>query len=76
MHSQLPDYDDFQCYDLGIDGALSQISQKDICQFVQAIVTNVETSLIYGKKSQRSFLSSSEILRKAIAGRLQTGKDV
>ena len=28
MHSQLPDYDDFQGYDLGIETILSQISQK------------------------------------------------
>ena len=28
MYSQLPDYDDFQCYDLGAGGILSQIAHK------------------------------------------------
>ena len=28
MHSQLPDYDDFQGYDMGAETVLSQIAQK------------------------------------------------
>ena len=35
MYSQLPDYDDFQGYDLGIDTILSQIDQKIYSNFHQ-----------------------------------------
>ena len=48
---QMPDYDDCQCYDLGVDVILSQIAYKNICQFLQAIVANFETSPVYGEKS-------------------------
>ena len=33
MYSQLPDYDDFQGYDLGIETILSQIAQKIYANF-------------------------------------------
>ena len=33
MHGQLPDYDEFQCYDLGIDSELIQIDGKNYANF-------------------------------------------
>ena len=33
MYSQLPDYDDLQCYDLGVEAILRQIDQKIYANF-------------------------------------------
>ena len=33
MYIRLPDYDDFQCYDLGVGGVLSQIAHKIYANF-------------------------------------------
>ena len=33
MYSQLPDYDGFQCYDLGVGGILSQVAHKIYANF-------------------------------------------
>ena len=33
MYSQLPDYDDFQGYDMGIDGVPSRIARKIYANF-------------------------------------------
>ena len=33
MYIQLPDYDDFQCYDLGVGGVLSPLAHKIYANF-------------------------------------------
>ena len=75
MYSQLPDYEDFQVYDLGAGTILSRIAQKIYANFYNPSWGTLKHHLFVAK-TQRSFLESSEILLKAIKGRSQTGMGV
>ena len=47
-----------------------------MCQFLQSIMGDFETSLVYGGGTQRVFPKSPSPSRETIKRRLQTGKDV
>ena len=66
MHIQLPGYDDFQCYDLGIDTILSQIAQKIYTDFHKPSWQTLRRHLFMAQIPKKLFRESSEILLKAI----------
>ena len=61
MYIELPDYDDFQCYDLGVGGILSQIAHKIYVNFRNPSWQTLKRHLFMGK-SERNFLKSSMML--------------
>ena len=52
MYGKLPDYGEFQGYDLGIDSELFQIDGGDLHQFPQTVVGIVEAPFIRGVNSE------------------------
>ena len=49
MYTQLPDYDNFQCYDLGLGGGrFKSWRSSNLCQSPQAFVASFKTSLVFG----------------------------
>ena len=49
MYTQLPDYYDFQCYDLWLGGVLSQISHKIYANFRKPSWKTVKNHLFMAK---------------------------
>ena len=64
LYIQLPDYDDFQCYDLGRGGHFTSGCSANLFQFPQAFMANFKTSLVSGWNSEETSPRDQSAFRK------------
>ena len=72
MHSGLPDYGDFQCCGLGVDGVLSQLARKIYSKFRKPSWQTSKHHLLMAKitkKLPKEFNVVSENDKRAISNR-------
>ena len=65
MYIQLPDYDDFQGYDLGFGGILSQIGHKIYANFHKSAWRTLKHHLFLAKITKKLF-KDSKLFKKTI----------
>ena len=64
LYSQFPDYDDFQCYDLGVGGILSRISRKIYANFHKPSWGTSNRHLLMAKIPKKLFRELKKHSRK------------
>ena len=75
MRIQLPDYDEFQRYDLGAEPVLSQIPHKVYADFHNPPMQTLKRNLFIVGIQKRLFRELG-ISLKTMKGRFRAGKDV
>ena len=61
MYIRLLDYDDFQCYDLGVDGILSRIAHKIYANFHKPSWGTSQHHLFMGKITKGLFKERNDV---------------